>query len=70
MILLKKIVFFATMATLFATVSYGGNMSESEMLKEGRRVFVTKKLGNCLGCHEVHGDSSIPQTGSLGPKLV
>lgn len=44
--------------------------STESLVKEGRKVFITKKLGNCLACHAVQGDASIPQTGSIGPKLA
>lgn len=70
MVSIKKITILAILAALFSTASYATQMSKADMVKEGRKVFVTKKLGNCLACHAVQGDSSIPQTGSLGPKLA
>jgi len=42
--------------------------AQSDLVKEGRKIFVTKKLGNCLACHDVNGDK-IDNPGSLGPKL-
>lgn len=66
--LMKKVTTIAVMATLFASATYAADMSE--MIKEGRKIFTTKSLGNCLGCHSVQGDESIPQTGNLGPKLA
>jgi len=69
MVSIKKIAVLATSVAFFATASYA-EMSKEDMVKEGRKVFVTKKLGNCLACHAVQGDESIPQTGSLGPKLA
>lgn len=74
MVSIKKIAIFATVVTLFATSSYanhhGEKMSKEDMIKEGRKVFVTKSQGNCLACHSVQGDASIPQTGTLGPRLA
>ncbi len=43
--------------------------SNDALVKEGRKVFVTKKLGNCLACHTVQNDPNIPQAGNIGPKL-
>ncbi|WP_458700618.1 sulfur oxidation c-type cytochrome SoxX [Sulfurospirillum sp. 1307] len=68
--LVKKIAFFSISAAMLVSTANAGTMSKEDMIKEGRKVFVTKKLGNCLACHAVQGDSSIPQTGSLGPKLA
>lgn len=38
-------------------------------IEEGKKVFMTKKIGNCLACHDVNGEK-VPQAGSLGPKLI
>lgn len=45
------------------------SMDKAAMVKEGKKVFVTKSLGNCLGCHSVENDPDIPQTGNIGPHL-
>jgi sulfur-oxidizing protein SoxX len=66
---IKKTAILGACVALFATASYA-QMSKEDVVKEGRKVFVTKSLGNCLACHAVQGDPSIPQTGSLGPKLA
>lgn len=66
--LIKKIAAVAIVSSLFSTAVFAAD--QSAMIKEGRKVFVTKKLGNCLACHSVQGDNSIPQTGNLGPKLA
>lgn len=68
MVLVKKIATFAIIATLSASVAYAS--SKEDMIKEGRKVFTTKSLGNCLACHSVQGDASLPQTGNLGPILA
>lgn len=44
-------------------------MDKAAMIKEGKKVFVTKSLGNCIGCHSVENET-LPQTGTLGPHLA
>ncbi len=58
-------------ATLFGLITTSAVYAAGNeaLVKEGRKVFVTKKLGNCLACHSVKGDPGIPQTGDIGPKL-
>ncbi len=68
MINTKKILAIALISILGSSVAYAS--SQESLIKEGRKVFVTKKLGNCLACHAVQGDPSIPQTGDIGPKLA
>jgi len=53
-----------------ALLADGTGMDKAAMIKEGKKVFVTKSLGNCLGCHSVENDPSLPQTGNLGPHLI
>ncbi len=67
MINTKKIVAVAIISMLGASVTYA--QSQQDLVKEGRKVFVTKKLGNCLACHTVQNDPNIPQAGNIGPKL-
>ena len=69
MSLIKLAASVAVLATLLSTASFAG-MSRADIMKEGRKVFTTKSLGNCLACHSVQGDDSIPQTGTLGPRLA
>ncbi len=68
MINAKKLLAIALMGMISTTVVNAA--SNEALIKEGRKVFVTKKLGNCLACHSVQGDPSIPQTGNVGPKLA
>ena len=63
--LAKKLFVAATTATLLATASF----ANADMVKEGEKIFNTKKIGNCLACHAVEG-KKISNPGSLGPKLV
>lgn len=53
---------------LLALTSF--SYADAKTIEEGRAIFVGKKLGNCLACHSVLGDPTIPQTGNLGPKLA
>ncbi len=68
MISTKKILAVAVISMLGTSVTYA--QSQQDLIKEGRKVFVTKKLGNCLACHTVQNDPNIPQAGSIGPKLA
>jgi sulfur-oxidizing protein SoxX len=43
----------------------GGN---ADLVKEGEKIFNTKKIGNCLACHAANG-KNIDNPGNLGPKL-
>lgn len=43
--------------------------SANDLVKEGEKVFNTKKLGNCLACHNV-STKNITDPGSLGPDLA
>ncbi len=42
---------------------------DQNLVKLGEKIFNTKKLGNCLACHDVNG-KKIDNPGSLGPKLT
>ncbi|MFK5882199.1 MAG: sulfur oxidation c-type cytochrome SoxX [Sulfurospirillum sp.] len=68
MINAKKLLAIAIMGTVITSAANAA--SNDALIKEGRKVFVTKKLGNCLACHSVQGDPNIPQTGNIGPKLA
>ena len=61
--LAKKLFVAATAVTIMATAS------SADMVKEGEKIFNTKKIGNCLACHAIEG-KKISNPGSLGPKLV
>jgi sulfur-oxidizing protein SoxX len=63
----KKLFIAATTVTVMTTASYA--TSNADMIKEGEKIFNTKKIGNCLACHAVEG-KNIDNPGSLGPKLV
>ncbi len=50
---------------LTVAVSAGGN---ADLVKKGEKIFNTKKIGNCLACHDANG-KNINNPGNLGPKL-
>jgi len=59
---------FVVIATsgLLATSGMAG---DTDLVKQGEKIFNTKKLGNCLACHAVNG-KDIVNPGSFGPKLT
>ena len=62
---LRSLLLSAAVAGLSVTTSVAG---DSDLVKEGEKIFNTKKLGNCLACHDVNG-KKINNPGSFGPKL-
>ncbi|PHO09224.1 sulfur oxidation c-type cytochrome SoxX [Malaciobacter canalis] len=63
---LNKSLLFAFIT--FTVFSVSGFASNSELIKEGEKIFSTKDLGNCLACHAVNG-KDINGPGTMGPKL-
>ena len=63
MSLLTKI---TTVATVSVTLCI--SLQASDLVKRGEKIFNTKKIGNCLACHDVSG-KDIDNPGNLGPKL-
>lgn len=57
----------AMILAYFATASNA--MASDAMIKEGEKIFNTKKIGNCLACHDANG-KKINNPGALGPKLT
>ena len=55
----------SALAGLLSGAASAGN---ADLVKEGEKIFNTKKLGNCLACHDVNG-KKIDGPGSFGPKL-
>jgi sulfur-oxidizing protein SoxX len=49
-------------------VTSGVTFANDELVKEGKKIFMTKKLGNCFACHDVNGEK-VDGPGSFGPKL-
>ena len=63
---MKKIFTIATLAILASGVVSAA--SNDKLVKEGEKIFKTKKIGNCIACHAVNG-VKLDGPGSLGPKL-
>jgi sulfur-oxidizing protein SoxX len=62
-----KKVFVAALAGCFlSTASFA---ADANMVEEGKKIFMTKKLGNCIACHDVNG-ITMDGPGSFGPKLT
>ena len=61
---MKRVLIIASLVAFSTITSFAGN----DLVKEGRKIFMTKKLGNCLACHNVNGDK-VDGPGSFGPKL-
>ncbi len=51
---------------LFSSPAFAGE--NVDLVKKGEKIFNTKKIGNCLACHDVNG-KKIDGPGTLGPKL-
>ena len=54
--------------TLLVGFMSGVGFAGEDLVKEGKKIFMTKKLGNCLACHAVNGQE-VDGPGSFGPKL-
>ena len=68
--LAKKLILASAMTSLITTASVANHHGENAaMVKEGEKLFHTKKQGNCLACHDIDG-KAVDNGGSLGPKLV
>ncbi len=61
---MKKIFAVAAVALLATTATY----ANSDLVKEGEKIFKAKKIGNCIACHALNG-VELDGPGSLGPKL-
>ena len=61
----KNLLIASAVSGLIATTG------SADMVKEGEKIFKTKKLGNCVACHAVNGKKDIQAMGpgTLGPKL-
>lgn len=42
--------------------------SDTKLIEEGKKIFMTKNLGNCLACHAING-MEVDGPGSMGPTL-
>ena len=62
--LAKSLLIASTMTGLLTTAS----LADAALVAKGEKVYNTKKLGNCLACHQYTG-KKINDPGSLGPDL-
>jgi sulfur-oxidizing protein SoxX len=64
--LAKSLLIASAVSGLIATSSFA-----NDLVAEGKKIFTTKKLGNCVACHAVMGDSKVTSMGpgSFGPDL-
>ncbi len=49
-------------------LSVSASAGNADLVKQGEKIFNTKKIGNCLACHDANG-KNIDNPGNLGPKL-
>lgn len=65
--LIKSLPVAIVLGCLVSTSSF----ADSAMVTKGEKIFKTKKLGNCVACHDVNGKADIQAMGpgSMGPKL-
>lgn len=63
--LIKKLLLASAISSLAIT----GASANDSLVKKGEKIFMTKKLGNCIACHAIEG-KSLDGPGSLGPKLM
>lgn len=63
--IVKSLLVAAAISSVTITGLVAGN---ADMVKKGEKIFMTKKLGNCLACHDVNG-KKVNGPGSMGPKL-
>ncbi len=62
--LIKSLVVAAAISGLAVT----GSLAGDDLVKKGEKIFMTKKLGNCIACHDING-KTLNGPGSMGPKL-
>jgi len=65
---MQRMKLFAAASALAVALSVTASAGNADLVKEGEKIFNTKKLGNCLACHDVNG-KKISSPGSFGPKL-
>ena len=59
----------ASTLTLFGVVSVATvNAGDESVIKQGKKIALDKKKGNCLACHLIPGGGEQP--GNIGPPLI
>lgn len=64
---LIKNIFIATVISGFTICS--AFATDSNLVKKGEEIFMTKNKGNCLACHGIEG-KTVDGPGSMGPTLM
>ncbi len=64
--LLKVLLVALFVCSLLSSTSFATN--NRRLVQEGKKIFLSKNLGNCLACHDIAG-INIPQAGAIGPQL-
>ncbi|WP_419769199.1 MAG: sulfur oxidation c-type cytochrome SoxX [Candidatus Marinarcus sp.] len=63
--LIKSLLAASAISVLMVSGSFA---NDATLVKEGEKIFMTKKLGNCIACHAING-KVLDGPGSMGPKL-
>lgn len=63
--LVKSLLAASAISGLMMTASF----ADDALVKQGEKIFNTKKLGNCLACHAITG-KKVKDPGSFGPDLA
>jgi len=61
---MRKVIIASALLAFSATSLF----ANADLVKEGEKIFNTKKIGNCLACHAANG-KNVDNPGTLGPKL-
>ena len=65
---MQRMKLWVAASAMIGLLSVGASAGNADLVKQGEKIFNTKKIGNCLACHAVNG-KKIDNPGSLGPKL-
>ncbi len=64
---LKNLMVMCVALLFILTMSVATVFSASDKVKEGRKIAITRKLGNCVSCHFL---PDVESPGNAGPNLV
>ena len=64
-----KLIKSLVVASAISGLAVTGSLAGDDLVKKGEKVFMTKKLGNCIACHDING-MKLDGPGSMGPKLT
>ena len=68
--IVKNLLIASAVSGLLVTSSFASHHGEkkNDLVAQGKKIFMTKSLGNCLACHDING-MKVDGPGSFGPKL-